>query len=239
MSRTHPIFSDGPHVMAMIILTIIISSMTISLFSFALAEENVFPPGSKPYGQSYGEWSIKWWQWALSIPTDRNPINDDNGKYCATSQNDPNVWFLSGSGGGKVVRDCAIPSGKAIFFPILDVECSYAESPTDKTEADLRKCAHADQDTVSHLTLKIDGIDVQNLTGYRVDSTLFNFTTPQNGLFDLHSATTQAVSDGFFFMVKPLSIGSHEIHFSGILGGFASTSPQIQPEDTTYHLKVG
>jgi len=71
---------------------------------------------------------------------------------------------------------------------------------------------------VSHLTLKIDGVDIQNLTAYRVDSPLFNFTTPQNGLFDLHSEKTQAVSDGFFIMVKPLSIGSHEIHFSGILG---------------------
>lgn len=226
------------YVLTIVVFTIIISSM-ISIISFAMAEEVVFPPGSKPYGQSYGQWSIKWWQWVLSIPTDRNPINDENGKYCATSQNDQNVWFLSGSGGGKVVRDCAIPSGKAIFSPILDVECSFAESPTDKTEADLRKCAHADQDTVSHLALKIDGVDIQNLTAYRVDSALFNFTTPQNGLFDLHSATTQAVSDGFFFMVKPLSNGSHEIHFSGILGGFTSTSPQIQPEDTTYHLKVG
>jgi len=202
------------------------------------AIDTIFPPGSKPYGQTYGQWSIKWWQWVLSIPTDRNPINDDNGKYCDTSQNDPNVWFLAGTGGGKVVRDCTIPSGKAIYFPILDVECSYAESTTDKTEADLRRCAHADQDTVSDLTLRIDGLDIQNLTNFRVDSPLFNFTTPENGLFDLHSVTTQAVSDGFFVMVKPLPVGSHEIHWSWILGSLTSTSPQIQPEDTTYRLKV-
>jgi hypothetical protein len=39
---------------------------------------SVFPPGSKPYGLTYGQWSIKWFQWALSIPNDKNPINDDS-----------------------------------------------------------------------------------------------------------------------------------------------------------------
>ena len=37
---------------------------------------NVFPVDSKPYGLTYGEWTAKWWQWALSIPKDINPAGD-------------------------------------------------------------------------------------------------------------------------------------------------------------------
>ena len=199
---------------------------------------SIFPPGSKPYGQTYGQWSIKWFQWAFSIPKDKNPIIDDSGKNCAINQNDQYAWFLAGSGGGKIERVCTVPAGKAIFFPIMDTEASYAEFPDDKTEVDLRNTAHADQDTVSHLTLTIDGVSFQNLNSFRADSPLFNFTTPQNGMWDLHSAKSQAVADGYYVMLKPLPVGAHEIHWSGVLGSITSTSAQIQPEDVTYHLKV-
>jgi hypothetical protein len=213
----------------------------ISVNSIADAVEiatSIYPPGSKPYDRTYGEWSAKWWQWAFSIPSDRNPINDTSGKYCSSNQNDSNVWFLAGSGGAKVIRSCTIPPGKAIFFPIMDGEWSYAESPTSKTESDLRTLVHADQDTVSQLTLKIDGVRVQNLTKFRADSPLFNFSTPKNGIFDLHSVTSQAVSDGFFVMLKPLSKGTHEIHWSGVLGSPTTTSPLVQPEDVTYRITI-
>jgi hypothetical protein len=88
------------------------------------------------------------------------------------------------------------------------------------------------------LTLSVDGINFQNLNTFRVDSPLFNFTTPQNGLFDLHSVKSQSVSDGYFVMLKPLSAGTHEIHWSGVLGSVTSTSAQIEPEDLTYQLRV-
>ncbi|MDQ6865384.1 MAG: hypothetical protein M3044_16350, partial [Thermoproteota archaeon] len=29
----------------------------------------IFPVDSKPYGISYPDWTVKWWQWADSIPT--------------------------------------------------------------------------------------------------------------------------------------------------------------------------
>ena len=87
----------------------------------------------------------------------------------------------------------------------MDVECSYPENPTAKTESDLRQCAHDDQNSVTHLTLSVDGSNVENLTRFRTDSPLFNFTTPENGIFDLHSANSQAVSDGFFVMFETSS----------------------------------
>ena len=30
----------------------------------------VYPIDSKPYGSTYADWTVKWWQWALGIPKD-------------------------------------------------------------------------------------------------------------------------------------------------------------------------
>ena len=43
----------------------------------ALAQDQdnsqVVPPNSNEFGNTYGEWSARWWQWLLSIPNDTNP----------------------------------------------------------------------------------------------------------------------------------------------------------------------
>ncbi len=49
----------------------------------------VLPPHSQPYGKSYGEWATKWWQWALSIPADRNPLTDLTGAFAGEDQCGP------------------------------------------------------------------------------------------------------------------------------------------------------
>jgi hypothetical protein len=122
--------------------------------------QQLYPINSKPYGLTYGEWSAKWWQWAMSIPTKDSPIVDKSDAKCAVGQNDPNVWFLAGTGGGEADRVCAIPAGKAIFFPVINVECSFTEFPDLKTESDLRKCAMDDQDKVTNLLATVDGVSM-------------------------------------------------------------------------------
>lgn len=216
----------------------VLSPFFLSTTTGAQESEIIVSADSKPYGLSYGEWSVKWWQWVLSIPEDKNPITDKSGTYCATKQNNSHVWFLVGSGGGEVVRTCTIPAGKAIFFPMMTAEWSYAEDSTAKTEVDLRNAAREDQNTVTSLRLSIDGVTIQNLTKYRTDSPLFNFTTPENGLFDLNSVSTQTVSDGYFVMLRPLSPGSHEVIYSGILGDPTTAGSQLAPEKVTYHLTI-
>jgi hypothetical protein len=46
----------------------------------------VLPPNSHPFGRTYGEWSAKWWQWAVSIPASNSPITDTTGANCAVNQ---------------------------------------------------------------------------------------------------------------------------------------------------------
>lgn len=199
--------------------------------------QQVYPINSKPFGLTYGEWSAKWWQWGLSIPTKDSPIVDETGTKCAVGQNNSNVWFLSGHGGGEVSRACSIPAGKAIFFPVINVECDYT-SPNLKTESDLRKCATDDQNKVSNLRATVDGVAIPDLEKYRAQSPLFNMTVPKDNVMGIPPGTTQAVSDGFWVFLKPLSPGKHEIHFTGSLADFTATGPLNLVEDIKYDITV-
>ena len=90
-----------------------------------LGNPGILPPQSNPYGTTYGEWSAKWWQWAMAMPFDHSPLAETAD--CSEGQSGP-VWFLGGSFvSAEAVRNCTVPAGKAIFFPVLNVECSTAE----------------------------------------------------------------------------------------------------------------
>ena len=204
----------------------------------------VLPPHSRPYGLTQGEWSARWWQWVFSIPASANPLIDSTGTNCANGQSGP-VWFLAGSFSATQTspgvfeaietRSCTVPVGKALFFPIINAECSTAEG-NGTTEAELRDCADFLMDHLADLTATIDGVAIRNLTAYRLQSPLFTFTLPQDNILALPPGTTPSVADGVHLMLAPLSAGAHTVHFSGAL---------LFPEfdftfrlDITYHLIV-
>jgi len=89
----------------------------------------VLPPDTHAFGQTYEEWSARWWQWAISMPSDHNPLADTAD--CSMGQVGP-VWFLGGSFAQTPLtgpRKCTVPPGKGLFFPIVDVDCSSMEAP--------------------------------------------------------------------------------------------------------------
>lgn len=175
----------------------------------------IFSPDSHPYNLTYGDWSAKWWQWAESIPLDKSPFDDPTGHRCGTSQNDSNVWFLAGTLGGDAVRTCEIPAGKAVMFTVINVQCNFFVDKVSKNEADLRKCAKDDQDTVNVLNATVDGKVVENIDQFRTQSPLFNLTFPPNNVAGVAPGTTQAISDGWFIILKPLPSGQHQIRSYG------------------------
>lgn len=105
-----------------------------------------------------------------------------------------------------------------------------------KTELDLRKCAKADQDKATNLQVTVDGLAIPDLKKYRVQSPLFNMTLPNNNALSLPPGNTQAVSDGFWILLKPLAVGKHTIHFSGSLIDFTATGPLNFVSDAKYDI---
>jgi hypothetical protein len=177
----------------------------------------IFSINSKPYGFPYYEWTAKWWQWALSIPIDRNPLIDSTGEYCAEGQNGP-VWFLAGTTDKthSAERRCIIPSGKAILFPIIVSQFSYSEVPFIKNDEEL--ISHTAKDIVrwSLLEATIDGLKLSDLQKYRIQFGPFDLSLPENNIWNIRAGPTKAVSDGFWIFLKPLKDGEHTINFHGI-----------------------
>jgi hypothetical protein len=174
----------------------------------------IFPVDSKPYGLTYGEWSAKYWQWTLSLPSQADLSQDSTGQTCYNNQIDENVWMLDGpSAAGHIERSCVIPSGKAILIPVLTGECDYSD-PNLKTESELRTCAFAGIEGASK-QVSVDGFEIANIESYRVQSHLFNLTIPADNILGIEPIeSTQAAADGYYFILEPLPTGRHTIHVS-------------------------
>ena len=211
-------------------------ALTAAPAVFAAGNEGnpgVAPPQSTPRGRTYGEWSARWWQWAVSIPPATNPLLDASGDDCGQGQSGQ-VFFLGGTfdSSGTATRYCTVPTGKSIFFPILNV--IWANDPGGSATAeDLRALAKSNMDGATDMSCEVDGTSIQNLGAYRAASVVFDLVLPSDNIFAAPAGTyTPAVDDGVYLMLEPLSVGEHTIHFHGTIPDFSFTL------DITYHLTV-
>jgi hypothetical protein len=183
----------------------------------------IAPPGSKPHGLSYGEWAAEWWNWALSTPAEVNPLLDESGT-CGHIGQQGQVWFLAGTFGGSVERHLEIPSGTALFFPILNTVVAATEE--DETEEQMRAQAREifEPNVTLHIEATIDGIPVQTPWGYAAESPAFTLHLPEGALLDQLSGLSgdlePAVAAGYWLFLNPLPVGTHEIHFRGVQADF-------------------
>jgi hypothetical protein len=184
----------------------------------------MFPIDSAPFGFTFAEWTMRWWNWLLSIPKTQNPALDLEGSTGHLGQTDKSVWFLAGTANDihAATRFCVIPFGKAVFFPILTTVISFAEYPSVKTTDVLVSNASKDISKTSHLEVILDGISLQHLYDYRVKSGPFDLYYPENNLFGTTQGMSKAASDGFWLFLKPFAPGRHTIFFHGIEPNFSS-----------------
>lgn len=192
-----------------------------------------FSPDSRPYGLTYGQWTVKWWQWLASIPADKSPAADETGIHAAVGQTDPSVWFLAGTFGGKSAdRKCVIPAGMSVLFPIINYEINPFERPDLKTDPDLIRHVVEDEDDVLNLMCMIDS---QTVPVYRIpsDPVMFTITIHEDNPFNISGGTTtRATSDGYWVFLKCLQPGEHSLYFAG------SCSSGIRNVRARYGLRV-
>jgi len=84
----------------------------------------------------------------------------------------------------------------------------------------------------------VDGVAIPNMKMYRVQSPLFNVTIPKDNIMGSPPGTTQAISDRFWILLKPLTVGKHQIHLSGSLVDFTATGPLNFVSDAKYDITV-
>jgi hypothetical protein len=216
-------------------------------------------PDTTHYGKSYSQWSTAWWQWALAIPVHsppfssrvNHPLVDLSGVQCAVGQSGP-VWYLGGAffqsgtpASSTIVRNnCTVPQSKALFFPLLNIECSTLEGPSFGCTSDVqgnRNIVKSVIDQAANLSAEIDSVSVPISGSYRVSpqKPTFCFSLPPDDILTFigegpYSPGTYcpAADDGYYVMLAPLSAGSHTVHFHGEIPAFGFTL------DVTYKLNV-
>jgi hypothetical protein len=185
------------------------------------------------------ELTAEWWQWIMSIPADENPTTDTTGEDC--SQGDfGDIFFLAGTLGGKVERECTITEGQDILIPIVNTICIKTE-PTDTRESLLAQCREF-TDQTKNLKLRIDGKYVRDLESYRVTNTeFFTIEAVENNIFQplgLPPGSYDAVADGYWVLIEGLSAGEHTIIVDGKQHGQTSFGKWDFRTQATYHLTV-
>jgi len=212
--------------------------LSISLVHAGNPNPGILPPHARAHGKTYGEWAAAWWQWALGTPIDQSPLLDDTGEFGHVGQSG-SVWFLAGTFSGATERTLAVPSGKALFFPILNN--AWFQFCTDPPlDAD---CIQDNYECLRELirlpdgvevSCEIDGQSVVNLSAFHTESPAFGLNTTEDSVAAAFGfpvcLNAPAVDDGYYLMLAPLPPGAHTIHFRGRNGDFVS--------DVTYHLTV-
>jgi len=173
----------------------------------------------KPYGRTYGQWTVEWWRWALSIPLRGNPFTDKNGEHWNNSQPPADVWFLVENIGGKGKtyphRNIKLESGRSLLFPVLNCEANALEYPDLKTHEDILRHVVDDVNTVVKRQVIING---SRLNPIRIpsDPRIFRVTISEDNAFGIKNhGSTDAAADGYWVFLKPLPPGFYNISLEG------------------------
>jgi hypothetical protein len=210
---------------AAVVVAVMLALGAVSDVSARNPNPGILPPNSHAFGQTYGEWAADWWTWVIT--QGGGPLYDETGEECAAGQSGK-VWFLAGSWVGPVERNCVVPPGKALFFPIQNnAFVGYEDDPwpfyPHADEAAARADLAAGNDASGGRSATIDGVGVEDLDHYRVTSPVFGAAWPEWQTF------YPCVDDGWYLLLAPLSAGEHTISFTGWDGD----------QDITYYVTVG
>lgn len=188
-------------------------------------------PDARVDGKSIGEWTGRWWRWAMSQPI--APYLDPDGRICDEGQDGP-VWFLAGTNGNfNPKRDCVVPLGKYLLVPVINMVYWEIDPKQPVNCADLQAGSAANNDHLVSAVVLIDGKPVADVAKYRARS---------NGCFvidhDENGAELHAAADGYWLMLEPLSPGSHTLSIGANYGAPDEDYGHMQ-QNFEYVLHVG
>jgi hypothetical protein len=212
----------------------------------------VAPPGSSPGGQTYPVWAGAWWQWFMQLPLTNSAgvvhpgIDAGQAAFDVTEGQTGDVWFLAAPF-GTVTRSATIPSGKSLFFALLNAEQSSLEDPTCTTASCQASTATFLANHIVELSCEIDGVPVAHLSvcspapcSFRFINPQVTFTAPTPWIFGSTGGTGTSVGDGYYIFLNPLSAGQHTIHYGGAFS-FTKQADGFRlflRLEMTYHITV-
>jgi hypothetical protein len=194
---------------------------------------SIYPINSKPFGLTYSEWSVKWWQWLLSLPKYISPAFDYTGEHAPIGQSDPNMFFLCQTFEAVSfipIRKITIPVGRSILLPVINwVSIMGIDGQSD---VELHSVATERMDIISNLSVKINGEEInENLGQFRVHSKEGLVNLPNDNILHAPPGRRSFVSDGYWLCFKSVS----SILNISSFGSCSSGSTRI---GITYDVKI-
>jgi hypothetical protein len=184
--------------------------------------------------------ATSWWQWVFETPASENPLTDTTGQFAAVNQSG-RVWFLAGNVGGTTVRTITVPSGKALFFPIVNVfdvedaiiaggvKLFLVPQPVQVAQAFVSNVIA----TATSLSCEVDGSPVPVTAANLEQSMPFSLHLPADNILGVPAGIYYpAVDSGYYVLLPPLSAGQHTIHWAGSITFFSLSL------DVTYNITV-
>ena len=218
------------------LLVVVLLALSLAGATPAAATDRQSNGNDHSSSPSFSVLAAKWWQWGLAQPVP-SPLTDPTGERCAEGQAGK-IWFLAGGFNGlpdaTIERSCTVPSGKDLFFPLLN---SFSGYQVNEEPVKLATVA-AQRDVVEssgiqraeNLSVLVDGCPGK----YKFEKSVpFQVTLPSDNLFGLKSnlLLKPVVDAGFYTYVPALRSGKHTVVFTGAFPGGDTIT-------TTYHLVV-
>lgn len=188
---------------------------TVAVLSSCSAREVATPVVEPISSKGTPQLAAEWWQWAMSTSKDESPVADRTGTNCAVGQRGA-TWFLAGGfGSSKIQRTCIVPTGRSLFFPLINMVYWPARGAQSIACADTKAAAMLNNDTALDLFAELDGVPIANLKQYRITSdSCFDVFARVPASLNPYNAFPSA-TDGFWLQLKPLSVGRHTLKFGG------------------------
>lgn len=193
-------------------------------------EDFMAPPELTIEGRSISEYPNMWWEWAYSTPKEVNPVRDITGENCHQGQKG-DVWFLAGGfGSSNIKRKCEVPSGKYIFFPVINMVYWKPQSGNLPCEKAKEYAALNNEELIS-IDVELDSKKSSNPAHTRMSSPqCFNIFARASDAYNAYPSAT----DGYWVMLKPLSKGKHVLKFQARYnrenGAFGKMAQDIEYE---------
>ncbi len=155
-------------------------------------------------GVGLGEWTARWWQWALNQPL--KPYLDPDGRFCEFGQAGP-VWFLAGTNGRfRPKRECEVPEGKYLLVPVINMVYWQRGSMASRaTCKELQASVAVNNDHLRSAVVLLDNQPVGDVRLLRVKGEECFSIDPGDPESPLGAA------DGYWLMIKPLTRGLHTL----------------------------
>jgi hypothetical protein len=237
---------------------VVVAFLGLALAATGARADVIVPPDQSFNGQSQAQLANGYWQWAFSFPSATNPLLDTTGADAYLGNEGSFVYLAGTIGNAAFTRHITVGSGQSLFVPVFpfitwgDISAygdSYAGLRQDDAEtAGIQPNGSAPNTT---LFLTLDGHSIPLPSGTtslfdfrQVSPALFNLFIPGDNVFGLtnppfpYPGTVQALADGWYVLLNPLTPGIHTLEFGGQTTGIGAYDGQTIFTDTTVIINV-